>query len=293
MKEENPQVTPPKAQQPQIEEGGDLHLHSCHSDGSLTPAEIITMAGHRGLSALSLTDHDTIAGLEEAGEESRKAGITFIPGIELGINYGQSEIHLLGYGIDTRIRRLRETLDRLATERFERMEKMVGRLRRQGVPADFEEVRSMAGGNILSRLHLATYLFEKKFVQSRDEAFQRYIGNGGPAYVRRRHLNLKAALDLIIGSGGFPVLAHPALTRRDDLIEYLVRLGVRGIEVYYPRHSFGDVSRYLKICRRYGLVATGGSDFHGGAKPDILLGESLTPPGELSRLLKYLGLTQE
>jgi predicted metal-dependent phosphoesterase TrpH len=171
------------------------------------------------------------------------------------------------------------------------MEKMVGRLRRLGVPADFEEVRSMAGGTILSRLHLATYLFEKNFVQSRDEAFQRYIGNGGPAYVRRRLLNLKAALDLIIGSRGFPVLAHPAATRRDDLIEYLVRLGVRGIEVYYPRHSFSDVSRYLKICRKYGLVATGGSDFHGGAKPDVLLGESLTPPGELSRLLKYLGLS--
>jgi hypothetical protein len=170
------------------------------------------------------------------------------------------------------------------------MEKMVQRLRRHGVPADFEEVRSMAGGTILSRLHLATYLFEKKFVGSRDEAFQRYIGNGGPAYVRRRHLNLKAALDLIIGSGGLPVLAHPALTRRDDLIEYLVRLGVRGIEVYYPRHSFSDISRYQKICRKYGLVATGGSDFHGGAKPDIELGAFLTPPDELSRLLRYLGI---
>jgi predicted metal-dependent phosphoesterase TrpH len=283
-------VTPLNDRQQPLEGGADLHLHSLHSDGSLAPAEILAMAGARGLAALSLTDHDTIAGLEEAAEESRKAGITFIPGIELGVTYGHSEIHLLGYGIDPRSRRLRETLDQLAAERFDRMEKMVQRLRRHGVPADFEEVRSMAGGTILSRLHLATYLYEKKFVGSRDEAFQRYIGNGGPAYVRRRHLNLKAALDLIIGSGGFPVLAHPALTRRDDLIEYLVRLGVRGIEVYYPRHSFSDISHYRKICRKYGLVATGGSDFHGGAKPDIELGASLTPPDELSRLLRYLGI---
>jgi len=266
----------------------DLHLHSRFSDGTLTPAEIVRQAKGAGLSVISLTDHDTVAGLEEARTESLSRGLVFIPGVELGVSYGRSEIHILGYGVDPTSRSLRDTLDRLAAERVVRMEKMVGRLQSCGLPADFEEVRMLAGGNILSRLHLATYLLEKKIVQSRDEAFERYIGDGKPAHVRRRHLTLKAAIELILGCGGFPVLAHPALTRRDDLIEYLVRLGVRGLEVYYPRHSPGDVSRYEKICNRFGLVATGGSDFHGSNKADIVMGASLTPPKEIDRLARYI-----
>lgn len=266
----------------------DLHLHSCVSDGTLTPAEVVRLAKEKGLSLISLTDHDTVAGLEEARAESLSSGLAFIPGVELGVSYGRSEIHLLGYGIDPTSRSLRDTLDRLAAERLVRMEKMVDRLQRCGLPADFEEVRMLAGGSILSRLHLATHLLEKKIVQSRDEAFALYIGDGKPGHVRRRHLTLKAAIELILGSGGLPVLAHPALTRRDDLIEYLVRLGIRGLEVYYPRHSPGDVSRYEKICSRFGLVATGGSDFHGSNKPDIVMGAGLTPAKEIDRLARHI-----
>jgi len=268
----------------------DLHLHSRFSDGSLSPAEIVDLARAQGINALSLTDHDTVAGLDEARSACRDAGILFIPGVELSVGYGNGEIHLLAYGFDTRSKALRETLDRLAAERVRRMERMVELLRGMGIEAVFDDVQALAGGNILSRLHLATYLAEKGFAASRDEAFARYIGNGKPAFVRRRILTLKSALELVTGTGGVTVLAHPALTRRDDLIEYLVRIGTRGLEAYYPKHSPGDTARYLKVCRRYDLLATGGSDFHGDGKPATPLGAALTPPDQLEKLLRSIRL---
>lgn len=268
----------------------DLHVHSACSDGSTSPEEIVSLARRAGLTALSITDHDTIAGLEAARLSCREEGILFVPGVELSVGYGNGEIHLLGYGIDPRSKLLREELDRLAAERERRMERMVERLRDMGVPAVLSEVKSLAGGRILSRLHLATHLVSKGFASSRDEAFGRFIGNGKPAFVRRHSLTLKSAIELIVGTGGMAVLAHPALTGRDDLIEYLVRTGIRGIEAYYPRHSPGDVARYLKICRRFDLVATGGSDYHGEAKPESPLGAALTPPDQLERLLKLIKL---
>ena len=268
----------------------DLHLHSRYSDGSHSPAEIIDLARAQGINALSLTDHDTVAGLDEARSACRDAGILFIPGIELSVGYGNGEIHLLAYGMDSRDRALRETLDRLAAERFRRMERMVELLHGIGIKAVFDDIEALAGGNILSRLHLATYLAQEGFVSSRDEAFARYIGNGKPAFVRRRILTLKSALELVAGTGGITVLAHPALTRRDDLIEYLVRIGIRGLEAYYPKHSPGDTSRYLKTCRRYDLLATGGSDYHGDGKPETPLGAAVTPPDQLEKLLRAIRL---
>ncbi len=268
----------------------DLHLHSRCSDGTQSPAALASLAREAGLFAFSLTDHDTVSGLDEALKASRALGLLCLPGIELSISYGPGEIHLLGYGVDHTSRLLRDTLEVLAAERVERMEKMVSRLQSLGVPAEFEEVRAMAGGRILSRLHLALYLLRHGHVASRDEAFERYIGNGRPAYVRRRRLNLKEAIDLIVVAGGLPVYAHPGLTGRDDLIEYLVRLGLRGIEVHYPRHSPGERAKYLKICDRFDLIATGGSDFHGAGKPEIPIGESLTPPKELEKILNNIRL---
>jgi predicted metal-dependent phosphoesterase TrpH len=268
----------------------DLHLHSSFSDGTLSPAEIVDLARARGVNALSLTDHDTVAGLEEARSACRDAAILFIPGVELSVGYGNGEIHLLAYGMDIRSKSLRETLDRLAAERVRRMERMVELLQGMGVKAEFDGIKALAGGNILSRLHLATYLAREGFAASRDDAFARYIGNGKPAFVRRRILTLPSALELVVGTGGVAVLAHPALTRRDDLIEYLVRIGIRGLEAYYPKHSPGDTARYLKLCRRYDLLATGGSDYHGAGKPESPLGATLTPPDQLERLLKSIRL---
>jgi hypothetical protein len=268
----------------------DLHLHSIHSDGKLAPAELVRRAKEAGVAALALTDHDSVRGVAEAREICRLEGITFVPGVELGVGVGEDEIHLLGYGIDAKGRTLQHTLDLLAGERLDRMEKMLGALERQGVSLTLDQVRAETGGGIVGRLHLAAALVRTGHAGDLNEAFRRWIGSGRPAYVRRHLLNLREAIDLIREAGGIPVLAHPGVTRRDELIEYLVRLGVRGLEVYYPKHDFADVSRYRKMCAKFDLIATGGSDFHGAGKDEPGIGSSSTPPDEFMKMLNSLNL---
>lgn len=266
----------------------DLHLHSLHSDGRLAPADLVQRAKLAGVSALALTDHDSVRGIPEAREACRREGITFVPGIELGVGVGADEIHLLGYGIDAKGRTLQGSLDLLAGERLDRMETMVANLVRLGIPVSLDDVRAETGGGIIGRLHLAAALVRLGHAANLNEAFSRWIGSGRPAYVQRHLLNLREAIDLIREAGGVPVLAHPGLTRRDELIEYLVKLGVRGLEVYYPRHDFVDVSRYRKLCAKYDLLATGGSDFHGLGNDDPPPGAASTPPDEFQNLLRFI-----
>jgi len=268
----------------------DLHLHSSHSDGALTPAELVLRARAAGVSIISLTDHDSVRGIPEAREACRREGLTFIPGVELGVGIGTDEVHVLGYGIDTKGRPLQNALDQLAGERIDRMEKMIAALGRLGIAVTLEDVQAETGGHIVGRLHLAAALVRRGHVTSHGEAFQRWIGAGRPAYVQRHLLTLREAIDLIREAGGVAVIAHPGLTRRDELIEYLVRLGVRGLEVYHPKHDFVDVSRYLKMCAKYDLFATGGSDFHGIGALDKPPGSALTPADQYARLLKYINV---
>jgi predicted metal-dependent phosphoesterase TrpH len=279
-------TTPPPAPSPTG--GADLHLHSLHSDGTEHPAALARQAKDAGLEVISLTDHDSVQGIVEAREACRAVGLTFIPGIELSVGLGDDEIHILGYGIEARLKTLHRTVEQLASERVQRMEQMIAALQRLGVAITFEEVRAASGGQIIGRLHLASVLAAKGLVPDRNAAFQRYIGSGKPAYVRRNLLTLREAIDLIREAGGVAVMAHPGLTRRDDMIEYLVRLGVRGLEVYYPKHDFVDVSRYQKVCAKFDLFATGGSDFHGDGKPGTSIGAALTPRRELDKMLKYI-----
>jgi hypothetical protein len=199
-------------------------------------------------------------------------------------------VHILGYGIDARSRSLQNGLDQLAGERLDRMERMLAALGRLGVTVTLEDVQAETGGGIVGRLHLASALVRRGHAASHQEAFQRWIGSGRPAYVRRKLLSLRDAIDLIREAGGVAVVAHPGLTRRDELIEYLVRLGVRGLEVYHPKHDFVDVSRYLKMCAKFDLFATGGSDFHGVGKNDAQPGSVSTPVGEYDKLLKFISI---
>jgi predicted metal-dependent phosphoesterase TrpH len=283
-----PQTPPPPL--PEADATIDLHLHSSHSDGALSPADLVVRARAAGVSILSLTDHDSVRGVPEAREACRREGLTFIPGMELGVGIGSDEVHILGYGIDTKGRPLQNALDQLAGERIDRMEKMLAALGRLGVTVTLEDVQSETGGHIVGRLHLAAALVRLGHVGSHGEAFQRWIGAGRPAYVQRQLLTLREAIDLIREAGGVAVIAHPGLTRRDELIEYLVRLGVRGLEVYHPKHDFVDVSRYLKMCAKFDLFATGGSDFHGIGKLDQPPGSASTPADQYAKLLKYINL---
>ena len=283
-----PQATPP----PEPAPGStiDLHLHSLHSDGALSPADLVRRAREAGVSVLALTDHDSVRGVPEAREACRHEGLTFIPGVELSVGIGTDEVHILGYGLDTKGRPLQNALDQLAGERIDRMEKMLAALGKLGVAVTLEDVQAETGGHIVGRLHLAAALVRLGHITSHGEAFQRWIGAGRPAYVQRQLLTLREAIDLIREAGGVAVVAHPWLTRRDELIEYLVRLGARGLEVYHPKHDFVDVSRYLKMCAKYDLVATGGSDFHGVGKLDKPPGSASTPADQYAKLLKYISI---
>lgn len=290
MKYRKGTATRPPAAPPRPDPGAtiDLHLHSSHSDGALSPADLVLRAREAGVTTLALTDHDSVRGVPEAREACRREGLTLVAGVELGVGIGDDEVHLLGYGIDTKGRPLQNALDQLAGERLDRMEKMIALLGQQGVPVTLEEVQAQSGGHIVGRLHLASALVRLGFAGSHGEAFQRWIGAGRPAYVRRQKLTLREAIDLIREAGGVAVFAHPGLTRRDELVEYLVRLGVRGLEVYHPKHTFVDVARYLKMCAKYDLFATGGSDFHGVGKLDAAPGSASTPPEQFARLLRHV-----
>jgi predicted metal-dependent phosphoesterase TrpH len=251
---------------------------------------VVAAAKAAGLDVISLTDHDSVRGIPEAREAARDLGVTFVPGIELSVGLGQDEVHILGYGIDARGKSIQRTLDQLAGERLRRMEGMVAALERLGVAISIDEVRAAAGSEILGRLHLASALVAKGLAGDRNEVFQRWIGAGRPAYVKRELLTLQEAIEIIREAGGVAVMAHPGLTRRDELIEYLVRLGIRGLEVYYPRHSYVDVARYSRLCAKFDLFATGGSDYHGAAKPDTVIGAARTPPAELGKLFRFISL---
>jgi hypothetical protein len=282
------QPLPPQLPRPRAGDLIDLHLHSSYSDGALSPAELVARAREAGVAVLALTDHDCVRGVPEAREACREHGVTFIPGVELGVGLGADDIHILGYGIDARSRALQAVLDRLASERLDRMERMLAALKRLGVAVTLEQVQAETGGGVVGRLHLASTLLRLGHVSSHAEAFQRWIGSGRPAYVPRRMLSLREAIDVVQENGGVAVMGHPGLTRRDELIEYLVRLGIRGLEVYHPKHDYVDVARYLKMCAKFDLFATGGSDYHGVGPSESLPGSASTPVDHYFRMLTFL-----
>ncbi|HHX50703.1 MAG TPA: PHP domain-containing protein [Clostridia bacterium] len=241
----------------------DLHTHTTASDGVFSPRRLVKEARETGLRAVAVTDHDTINGLEEAWEEGQRSGIEVIPGIELSTHYGGAEVHILGYLIDWERPHLQEVLEDFAQERFERARKMVEKLAKLNIRLDLEEVQAVAGTGVIGRPHVARALVKAGYVRTLAEAFSRYLASGAPAYVARRKLTPARAIDLLRSVQGIPVLAHPGLLRDDGIIPDLVRQGLKGIEVYYPGHRLIQKTRYLALCGRFRLIATGGSDFHG------------------------------
>jgi hypothetical protein len=268
----------------------DLHVHSTASDGTLTPAQIITRAEKLGVGALAITDHDTVAGAGAALEAGIPESIHFFTGIEISAASppfypGRGSFHVLGYGIRLDDPGLRVALRRLQKARRDRNPAMVERLHRLGIDISMAELIENAGEAQIGRPHIAGLLIQKGVVKTFDEAFDRYIGAGKPAYVDKYRIPCDAAVQLILGAGGLAVLAHPGLLRPmtagafDRLLIGLKEMGIGGIEVYYPEHTRAETERYRIAAERFGLVITGGTDFHGGIKPGIELG---TGGGEFS-----------
>jgi predicted metal-dependent phosphoesterase TrpH len=255
----------------------DLHTHSTESDGSCTPERLVMLAAERGLSAIALTDHDTLSGIEAASRRARETGIRFIPGIEIQIDADRGEFHLLGLGLDGNRGGLENALTAVRLSRDRRNRRMIDKFQAAGIPISLEEVGRIALGNIVSRAHFARLLVSKKLASSTDQAFTRFLGKDKPFYEKRECLPLSDAVSLIRSAGGFAVIAHPlSLELRGPAFrQFLSRcldLGVSGIEAYHPNHSLRECRKLERLGRNMGLLITGGSDFHGENVPHRRLG---------------------
>ncbi len=246
----------------------DLHVHTTASDGILTPQQIISKAYEIKLTGLAISDHDTVDGLPVAVDylNINEIKLDFIPAIEMNTELDGYEIHILGYYIDFTNQNLDRHLTQIKEARMERAEKMVEKLRNMGMMIDLARVQEIAIGDLIARPHIARALMEKGYVPSEREAFNKYIGKGRPAYVPRYKFEPETALALIRESGGVSILAHPGLLKNDNMIDVLIEMGVEGLEVYYPEHSRGLISKYLELCGERNLLVTGGSDFHGSSR---------------------------
>lgn len=263
----------------------DLHLHTVFSDGTYTPAGLVKEAKAQGLSSIAVADHDTVKGIIPTLEAAKRLDLEIIPGIELTAEYEGLEIHFLGYLIDYQHQELIERLELLYQNRIERIYKITGKLKEQGVDLEAKSVFEVSQEGSPGRLHIARALLAKGKVNSIYEAFQKLIGDKCPAYVSGFKLSPLQAMELIKDSGGVAVLAHPYSIRKDELIPELVSQGLMGLEVYYPEHSQAMVNFYLDLAKKYNLLVTGGSDCHGSAKPEVKIG-SIKIPYELVEKMK-------
>jgi len=255
----------------------DLHVHTNESDGTSSPEKLVQQAIRAGLSGVAIVDHDTVNALPRAISAAQSSSLTIIPGIELTAQYENQEIHILGYFIDYLNAQLLEKLILVRQNRVERVKKIVFNLKELGVNLDPQVVFDIAGNASVGRMHLARALLKEGLVSSTSEAFQKYIGDKSPAYVLGFKLTPREAFQLIKDAGGVPVLAHPYIIRNDNLITQFAKEGLIGLEVYYPEHSQSMINFYLGLAKELGLLVTGGSDFHGSAKPDVSLGKAKVP----------------
>lgn len=243
----------------------DLHIHSNASDGRLSPVDIILQAAERGLSVIAITDHDSVDGIASAVVTAKAfSRLRVIPGIELSTDVPQGEIHVLGYFIDYTDHEFQFILEGLRNSRLKRAKGMVAKLKNLGVHLDWERVQEIAGTGSIGRPHIAQAMLEKGYISSIKEAFDKYISRNGPAYVEREKMTAVEAVELILKFNGLPVLAHPfTASNPETMIIELKATGLIGIETYYNAYTTDEINELISFADRYGLIATGGSDYHG------------------------------
>lgn len=255
----------------------DLHVHTHFSDGTFSPREVVEYAHNIGLSAIAITDHDVLDGIGPAMTIARDYRIELIPGVELTAEWEDSEIHILGYYIDWKQDWFLEKLKFICRVRVERAHEIVEKLRNLGINMDIDKVFKTSGPGSVGRLHLAQELYNQGFVSSINQAFEKYIGNKGPCYVKKFRLTPKQAIDMIVRLGGVPVLAHPHIMAADEIIPRLIADGIKGIEVYHSEITDKSREHYKQLAERHGLLITGGSDCHGTGKGKVLMGRVKVP----------------
>jgi 3',5'-nucleoside bisphosphate phosphatase len=264
----------------------DLHVHSTASDGKLTPPELIKLAVESGLKVMALTDHDTVDGIIPA-QEAAKAHptLTFIPGVEISTDLPDGEAHILGYFIDRNDSDFSKTLERFRVSRLNRGKKMVDKLSSLGIFIDWKRVQEIAGEGSIGRPHIARVMLEKGYINRFEEAF-RFIGHDGPAYVPRDKMTPEEAVALIVRAKGLPVLAHPFTVKDPEaMVNSLKKHGLAGLEVYYKDNTPQQTANSLQLAVKYGLIATGGTDYHGmGLDNEVRLGGVEVPMEAVEKL---------
>jgi len=260
-----------------LKNSADLHLHTFFSDGFLSPAVVLKNAHRQSLKAVAITDHDTIDGVADAIDEGHRLGIDVIPGIELTASTNSDEMHILGYFINCEDIVFRKALGKAKTKRRIRLKKMALKLAAINIKVDFESLIKFVGQGVPSRLHLAHFLYSKKLVSTVHESFEKYIGFDKPAYEKVDAFQQQEAIELILSAGGVPILAHPDRQNIENIIQPLISMGLRGLEVYHPKFDEMESAYFLSIAKKYNLLITGGSDCHGKGRFSPLIGKVKLP----------------
>jgi predicted metal-dependent phosphoesterase TrpH len=261
----------------------DLHSHTLCSDGMLSPTALVDLAASRGLAALAVTDHDTVDGLAEACARGVERGVEVVPGIELSIEEGSLDVHLLGFFV-TRPAVLGEALAVIRRDRIERARRIVERLRELGYELDYAAVEARARGGVVGRPHVAEEVVARGFATTLNEVFDRWLAADRPAYIAKRSIGLAEGAALLRRAGAVPVIAHPGPSDLDALLPWARDHGVAGLELWHPKHDEAQRRRYADIAQRHGLVTTGGTDFHREFPGGVLPGDLQIPMSVLDAL---------
>lgn len=245
----------------------DLHTHTNLSDGVLSPSQLVQKARDRGLDIISITDHDSVNGIKEASEYGKTIGLEVIPGVEISTDVDDKEIHLLAYFIDIESEELKKYLSFFRDERMHRAKRIIQKLRNLGLKISIEDVIERSKNSAIGRPHIAYTMVDLGLIPNYQQAFEKFIGDNGPAFERKIHVSAQSALKLISDAGGLSFIAHPGFMK-ENLLLSLIKAGVDGIECVHPSHSENQVQFYRGIVNQYCLLESGGSDFHGGKKAD-------------------------
>ena len=262
----------------------DLHLHTQFSDGTFTPEELAGHGARLGFAALALTDHDSVEGCVRMAAACAAANIELIVGAELTAEHADTEVHILGYFLDPENQVLLKKIGKFQAVRQDRIREMVAALNKLGVPLQAESVFALANCKSPGRPHVARALVQEKLIGHLDEAFEKYLKKGRPAWVPKTKMSALEGVELIHQAGGLAVMAHPGLNRTDEIIPDLVAAGLDGIECFHTKHSTTMAERYLEIAEKYHLLVTGGSDCHGFSKKQPLIGTVKLPYEHVKKL---------